>query len=53
MDEQNDRDEEIKMVSYFSLQSTLSKNRNYLQATESLSPEKLEEYKDIFSFFDR
>ena len=26
---------------------------NCIQAAEELSPEKLKEYKDIFSFFDR
>jgi calmodulin len=50
MEEQNERDEEIKAVS---LEIFLSIIGFTIQATEKLSKAELQEYKDIFSFFDR
>ena len=50
MEEQNERDEEIKAVR---LEKSLSTSCLISQATEKLSKAELQEYKDIFSFFDR
>ena len=50
MEEQNERDDEIKAVS---LKMFLSISFFKIQATERMSKAELQEYKDIFSFFDR